>query len=163
MPSCLINKFATISNIHVQSVCYMDFSINLLKPQFDGPQIICIKIGNIIQCLRIFFSVCTLLSTLITSIICNCNTNLISSPPPWYWYKLKKIAPRADLFIEECRAKLQYWKCFLLWTTVHSLTAKELEYISKIILLQKFKNYIDQLWDRLPEHIKADSATSSCL
>ncbi|KYN12420.1 hypothetical protein ALC57_15407 [Trachymyrmex cornetzi] len=40
---------------------------------------------------------------------------------------------------------------------VHSLTAKELEYIPKIILLRKFKNYIDQLWDRLPEHIKADS------
>ena len=40
---------------------------------------------------------------------------------------------------------------------VHSLTAKELEYIPKIILLREFKNYIDQLWDRLPEHIKADS------
>jgi len=40
---------------------------------------------------------------------------------------------------------------------VHSLTAKELEYIPKIILLQKFKNYIDQLWDKLLEHIKADS------
>ena len=38
---------------------------------------------------------------------------------------------------------------------VYSLTAKELEYISKIILLQKFKNYINQLWNRLPEHIKA--------
>ncbi|KYN39721.1 hypothetical protein ALC56_05900 [Trachymyrmex septentrionalis] len=36
------------------------------------------------------------------------------------------------------------------------LTAKELEYILKIILLQEFKNYIDQLWDRLP-HIKANS------
>jgi len=40
---------------------------------------------------------------------------------------------------------------------VHSLIAKELEYIPKIILLQKFKNYIDQLWDKLSEHIKADS------
>ena len=40
---------------------------------------------------------------------------------------------------------------------VHSLIAKELEYIPKIILLQKFKNYVDQLWDRLLEHIKADS------
>ena len=39
---------------------------------------------------------------------------------------------------------------------VHSLTAKELEYIPKI-LLREFKNYIDQLWDRLLEHIKADS------
>jgi len=34
---------------------------------------------------------------------------------------------------------------------IYSLTAKELEYIPKIILLREFKNYIDQLWDRLPE------------
>ncbi|KYN05740.1 hypothetical protein ALC62_03326 [Cyphomyrmex costatus] len=40
---------------------------------------------------------------------------------------------------------------------VHSLTAEELEYIPKIILLREFKNYIDRLWDRLPEYIKADS------
>ncbi|KYN29401.1 hypothetical protein ALC57_01151 [Trachymyrmex cornetzi] len=29
--------------------------------------------------------------------------------------------------------------------------------IPKIILLREFKNYIDQLWDKLTEHIKADS------
>ncbi|KYM96687.1 hypothetical protein ALC62_12651 [Cyphomyrmex costatus] len=40
---------------------------------------------------------------------------------------------------------------------VHSLTAEELKYIPKIILLREFKNYIDRLWDRLPEYIKADS------
>jgi len=40
---------------------------------------------------------------------------------------------------------------------VHILSAKELEYKLKIILLREFKNYIDQLWDRLPEHIKANS------
>jgi len=40
---------------------------------------------------------------------------------------------------------------------MYSLTAKELKYIPKIILLLEFKNYIDQLWDRLPEHIKANS------
>ncbi|KYN43222.1 hypothetical protein ALC56_02406 [Trachymyrmex septentrionalis] len=39
---------------------------------------------------------------------------------------------------------------------VHSLTAKELEYVPKIILLQKFKNYMDQLCYRL-KYIKADS------
>jgi len=52
----------------------------------------------------------------------------------------------------------QYSKCFLSDNCdVYSLTAKELKYIPKIILLREFKNYIDQLWDRLPEHIKADS------
>ncbi|KYM95357.1 hypothetical protein ALC62_13997 [Cyphomyrmex costatus] len=40
---------------------------------------------------------------------------------------------------------------------VHSLTAEELKYIPKIILLREFKNYIDRLWDRLPEYIKSDS------
>ncbi|KYN08478.1 hypothetical protein ALC62_00538 [Cyphomyrmex costatus] len=40
---------------------------------------------------------------------------------------------------------------------VHGLTAEELEYVPKIILLREFKNYIDRLWDRLPEYIKADS------
>jgi len=56
----------------------------------------------------------------------------------------------------------QYSKCFLssdnvvYIVDVHSLTAKELKYIPKIILLREF-NYINQLWDRLPDHIKADS------
>jgi len=52
----------------------------------------------------------------------------------------------------------QYSKCFLSCRTIviHNLTAKELEYIPKIILLREFKNYINQLWDQLPEHIKAD-------
>ncbi|KYQ56629.1 hypothetical protein ALC60_04437 [Trachymyrmex zeteki] len=40
---------------------------------------------------------------------------------------------------------------------LHSLTSKELEYIPKIILLREFENFIDVLWDRLPEHIRADS------
>jgi len=45
---------------------------------------------------------------------------------------------------------VQYSKCFLSCrdNCVHSLTAKELEYIPKIILLREFKNYIDHLWDR---------------
>ncbi|KYQ47381.1 hypothetical protein ALC60_13599 [Trachymyrmex zeteki] len=40
---------------------------------------------------------------------------------------------------------------------LHSLTSKELEYIPKIIMLREFENFIDVLWDRLPEHIRADS------
>ncbi|KYN16908.1 hypothetical protein ALC57_10818 [Trachymyrmex cornetzi] len=39
----------------------------------------------------------------------------------------------------------------------HSLTSKELEYISKILLLRKFENCIVLLWDRLPECIRTDS------
>ena len=40
---------------------------------------------------------------------------------------------------------------------VNSLTTEQLKYIPKVVLLQEFHNYIDHLWDRLPEHIKADS------
>ncbi|KYN29100.1 hypothetical protein ALC57_01463 [Trachymyrmex cornetzi] len=40
---------------------------------------------------------------------------------------------------------------------LHSLTSKELEYIPKIVLLRQFEYCIDLLWDRLPEHIRADS------
>ena len=37
------------------------------------------------------------------------------------------------------------------------LTAEQLQFIPKIILLQNFEEYVELLWDRLPEHIKADS------
>lgn len=39
---------------------------------------------------------------------------------------------------------------------IHSLTAEELQNIPKVVLLHEFRNYIDHLWDRLLEHIKAD-------
>lgn len=39
---------------------------------------------------------------------------------------------------------------------IYNLTADQLKYIPKIILLRQFYNYIDYLWDRLPDHIKAD-------
>jgi len=40
---------------------------------------------------------------------------------------------------------------------VQSLTAEQLKYIPKVVLLEEFHNCIDQLWDRLSEHIRADS------
>ncbi|KYM85795.1 hypothetical protein ALC53_04379 [Atta colombica] len=45
---------------------------------------------------------------------------------------------------------------------VYSLTVKKLEYIPKIILLREFKNYIDQLWDRLSEHINSEIQQHLC-
>lgn len=36
------------------------------------------------------------------------------------------------------------------------LTAKELEYIPKIILLREFGRHIDYLWNKLPKHIRND-------
>jgi len=37
------------------------------------------------------------------------------------------------------------------------LTAEQLQYIPKIVLLQNFGNYVERLWAKLPEYIKADS------
>jgi len=39
---------------------------------------------------------------------------------------------------------------------IQSLTAEQLKYILKVVLLREFRNCIDQLWDRLSEHIRAD-------
>lgn len=45
---------------------------------------------------------------------------------------------------------------FLLVSDIGNLTSEQLEYIPKIILLREFHKHIDDLWDRLPEHIRAD-------
>jgi len=35
-------------------------------------------------------------------------------------------------------------------------TAEQLEFVPKIILLRDFGDYVEQLWDRLPKHVKLD-------
>lgn len=49
---------------------------------------------------------------------------------------------------------------FFFITDVHDirdLTSEQLKYIPKTVLLRNnFCKHIDDLWDRLPEHIKAD-------
>jgi hypothetical protein len=42
-----------------------------------------------------------------------------------------------------------------------NLTAEELEFVPKIVLLRNFEKYVQLLWDRLPEHIKADPEVRS--
>ncbi|KAL6256705.1 hypothetical protein P5V15_011632 [Pogonomyrmex californicus] len=39
---------------------------------------------------------------------------------------------------------------------IWDLRAEQLQYIPKIILLRMCGDYIDHVWDKLPEHIKAD-------
>jgi len=39
---------------------------------------------------------------------------------------------------------------------VQSLTVEQLKYIPKIVLLREFRNSIDQLWNRLSEHIRGN-------
>lgn len=51
-------------------------------------------------------------------------------------------------------------KMFLLLSDkrdILGLTAEQLQYIPKILLLRNFGSYVELLWDKLPEHIKTDS------
>ena len=75
-------------------------------PQFDGSQMVPrIKIGSIFPCLRISFSVCTLLLTLVTLIVCDCRTNFIPSPFMTL-ITLRKTTSRMNVFIITRKAKL---------------------------------------------------------
>jgi len=37
------------------------------------------------------------------------------------------------------------------------LSAEQLQFVPKALLLQNFGHYVQLLWDKLPEHIKVDS------
>ncbi|KYM96990.1 hypothetical protein ALC62_12368 [Cyphomyrmex costatus] len=43
-----------------------------------------------------------------------------------------------------------------------AFTAEQLQYVPRVILLRDFENYIEELWDRLPDHIKADTEVKRC-
>lgn len=42
-----------------------------------------------------------------------------------------------------------------------ALTAEQLQYVPKIVLLNRYHAYVEQLWDRLPEYLKADREVQS--
>ena len=49
---------------------------------------------------------------------------------------------------------------FLLLThpyDIFDLSAEQLQFVSKAVLLQMCGNYVHHVWNKLPEHIKADS------
>ncbi|KYQ47823.1 hypothetical protein ALC60_13145 [Trachymyrmex zeteki] len=37
------------------------------------------------------------------------------------------------------------------------MSAEQLQYIPKIVLLRVYGDYINHVWDKLPEHVKVDS------
>ncbi|KYN19119.1 hypothetical protein ALC57_08563 [Trachymyrmex cornetzi] len=41
-------------------------------------------------------------------------------------------------------------------------TNEQLQYIPKILLLQEFENYVEILWDRLPNHLKTNPEVQRC-
>lgn len=45
---------------------------------------------------------------------------------------------------------------------IRDLTSEQLKYIPKIVLLREFSKYIEDLWDKLPKHIRADLEIQQC-
>ncbi|EZA56513.1 hypothetical protein X777_03560 [Ooceraea biroi] len=39
---------------------------------------------------------------------------------------------------------------------VFGLTSEQLQYVPKIILLERYGDYVEGLWNRLPEHLRCD-------
>ena len=39
---------------------------------------------------------------------------------------------------------------------IQDLSAQQLQYIPKVVFLRMYSDYIDRMWDILPEHVKAD-------
>lgn len=53
---------------------------------------------------------------------------------------------------------------FLLLTNkrdILGLSAEQLQYVPKIVLLRDFGDYVERLWDKLPDHLKTDSDVRS--
>ena len=40
---------------------------------------------------------------------------------------------------------------------IRNLSAEQLQHIPKVVLLRVYGDYIEHVWDQLPEHVKADS------
>jgi len=129
----------------------------LVLPQFEGPQTIArMVLGSIASCLR--FSalspiVCNLSSQFITRIVNGCRTNLI--------FLLDGGGGRIECYLYACKsANRSVAKMFVLLSSssdILDLTAEQLQYIPKPVLLRVCGHYVHYLWDRLPEHLKADS------
>jgi len=40
---------------------------------------------------------------------------------------------------------------------IRDLSVEQLQYIPKVVLLRVYGDYIEHIWDKLPEYVKADS------
>jgi len=128
----------------------------LVLPQFEGPQTIArMVLGSIAPCLR--FSALSpifrnLSSQFITRIVNGCRTNLIF---------LLDRGGRIKCYLYACKtANRSVSKMFVLLSSpsdILDLTVEQLRYIPKPVLLRVCGHYVHHLWDRLPEHLKADS------
>ena len=54
---------------------------------------------------------------------------------------------------------------FLLLTDkrdILDLSAEQLQFVPKILLLRNFSDYVDRLWDKLPVHLRTDPDVRDC-
>jgi len=110
-------------------------------------------------CLRTFFSDISLSSKFGTLIIRACRTQTAG-----FLFRINFTNDHdgggGDLFIEVSRLETaQYQKCFSfcrIKETFSGLPPNNCS-ISQIVLLQNFGDYVERLWDKLPEYVKADS------
>ena len=70
--------------------------------QFD------IEIGSMFPCLRISFSVCTLLSTLVTLIVCDCRTNIFISSSFTTLIQIEKRIENRSIYRKAKPLSMQY-------------------------------------------------------
>ena len=40
---------------------------------------------------------------------------------------------------------------------IRDLSAEQLQYIPKVVLVGVYNEYVEYVWDKLPKHVKADS------
>ena len=127
----------------------------LVLPQFDGPQMIArIVLGSISPCLR--FStlppiICDFASQFVTRIDNGCGTNFMLT---LRLRALERLFKGARIY-ESRSSKMYLVLCHPF--DIQDLNAEQLQYIPKVVLLRVYGDYIDYVWDKLPEHVKADS------
>jgi len=45
---------------------------------------------------------------------------------------------------------------------IQDLSAEQLQYVPKVVLLRVYDDYIDHVWDKLPEYVKVDPEIRTC-
>src|SRR5580765_1342607 len=135
---------------------YQHVSLTTIEGSQMIPRIV---FGSMFPCLRISFSSISrvLSSKFVTLIIVACRTNRMFASHKSDFWKMNHGGP---IYRDASKRNHSVLKMILLLSVnsdILELTAEQLQFIPKIVLLRNFGAYVGRLWDKLPEHIKADS------
>ncbi|XP_036141982.1 uncharacterized protein LOC118645292 [Monomorium pharaonis] len=118
--------------------------------------------GNSAPCLRVVptvaFDPAVLRSRSKTLIVGDCRTNFIST-------RMRACALVRAIYTRSILSLRAVVTMFLILSDKRDIlewSAAELSFIPKTILLRYFDEYIEILWDKLPEHLRADPEVRSC-